>query len=118
MEQEEFDETTIRKAYLEAMKLQRSGLDNETIYARLEKQGIPEQLILRVLGNLRIEQRKKVSKAVNFNYKVAAFKVGAGIVAAVISGIIMPGNVFIPLGLILGGIVLAVSTNKLENEQN
>ncbi|WP_422004360.1 hypothetical protein [Roseivirga pacifica] len=116
MENKEFDETTKRKAYSEAMKLQRSGLDNETIFARLEKQGIPEQLILRVLGNMNLKQTKKVTKEINFNYKLAALKIGAGIVAAIISGIIIPGNVVIPTGLILGGLILAVTTNKQENE--
>ncbi|MEQ6169107.1 hypothetical protein AAOE16_18050 [Ekhidna sp. MALMAid0563] len=116
MENEEFDETTKRRAYSDAMKLRRSGLDNETIFARLEKQGIPEQLIMIVLGNMNVEQKKKVAKEINFNYKVAAFKVGAGIVAAIISGVLMPGNTIIPTGLILGGIILAIATNKQENE--
>jgi hypothetical protein len=112
MENEEFDETTKRRAYSEAMKLQRSGLENEIIYARLEKQGIPEQLILKVLKNINTERHKEVTKELNFNYKFAFFKIGAGVVAAIISGLLMPGNTVIPIGLILSGIILAITTNN------
>lgn len=118
MGNEEFDESLVRKAYSEAMKLRRSGLDDEIIYARHEKQGIPEELILRVLTNINIERRKKVTNELNFNYKFAALKIGAGIVGAIISGLLLPGNTVIPIGLILGGIILALATNKQEIENH
>jgi hypothetical protein len=45
------DEELKRKAYLQASRLKNEGLDNEIIYARLEKQGVPIDLINQVLAN-------------------------------------------------------------------
>ena len=36
------DEGLKNKAYLEGMRLKKSGMDDEVLYARLEKQGIPD----------------------------------------------------------------------------
>ncbi len=51
------DETLKRKAYLEGLKLKNSGLDQEIIYARLEKQGIPEELAKEVAKNVMLERQ-------------------------------------------------------------
>ncbi len=47
-----------KKAYVEGLKLSKSGADREMIYARLEKQGIPEEIIQQVIKNLFIQQKK------------------------------------------------------------
>lgn len=47
-----------RKAYHEGLKLQNSGLGEEVIYARLEKQGIPIDLAKEVAKNLVLEKSK------------------------------------------------------------
>lgn len=54
------DEELRRKAYLEGMKLKKAGLDKEVIYAWLEKQGIPDDLIKTVLQNMSIQQKRDV----------------------------------------------------------
>ena len=46
-----------KKAYLMGLRLKNSGLDAETIYARLEKQGIPEDLPVRWPGTLSSKER-------------------------------------------------------------
>ena len=115
LENEEFDETTLRSAYSEAMKLRRQGLDNEIVYARMEKQGYPEALIVRVLKNITAERRKRHIEKSKINYNIAAIKVSAGIVLVVVSSFLFPGIVIVPIGFILGGILLAIVT---KNEQD
>jgi len=48
------DEGLKNKAYLEGSRLKNAGYDDEVIFARLEKQGIPEELIKKVIANLQI----------------------------------------------------------------
>ena len=54
------DEDVKRKAYLEGQKLKKAGFDDEVIYARLEKQGIPVELIASVIKNLSIQKKSEV----------------------------------------------------------
>ncbi|MDB5146106.1 MAG: hypothetical protein JWQ57_126, partial [Mucilaginibacter sp.] len=42
------DEELKRRAYLQASRLKNEGLDNDVIYARLEKQGVPVDVINQV----------------------------------------------------------------------
>jgi len=108
------DETLKRKAYLEGTKLKNAGYDNEVIYARLEKQGIPEDLVRQVIQNLSIQQKKEVmekvveKKAVSYN--VALVKIGIGVSLAIASYIIIPEHAIIPIGLIFGGIFAAFAS--------
>jgi coproporphyrinogen III oxidase-like Fe-S oxidoreductase len=51
-----------KKAYLMGLRLKNSGLDAETIYARLEKQGIPEELARQVAKDTLIERKREVIK--------------------------------------------------------
>jgi hypothetical protein len=50
------DNTTIesikREAYSKALKFKNTGLDSEAIYARLEKQGVPEDIAREVAKNV------------------------------------------------------------------
>lgn len=41
-----------KKAYLMALRLKNSGLDAETIYARLEKEGIPDDMAREVVRDM------------------------------------------------------------------
>jgi len=106
------DEGLKNKAYLEAMRLKKSGLDDEVIYARLEKQGIPPELINRVIQNISIQKtadivrEERESNEIKSNSYLA--KAGAGILLAIISYFIFPNNVIIPVGCIVGGIGLAL----------
>lgn len=111
MEKPNYDETTMRMAYSQAMKLKRSGLDDEMIYGRLEKQGIPEELIADVIKNINSEQRRSsVRQTRKTNYNVALIKVGVGVLAAVVSAFLFPGYVIVPVGLIFSGVLLAILT--------
>jgi hypothetical protein len=47
-----------REAYLKGMQLKNSGLDAETIYARLEKQGYPAQLAKQVAKDVMLQRRE------------------------------------------------------------
>jgi len=110
------DETLRRKAYLEGLKLKNSGLDEEIIYARLEKQGIPPELAKEVAKNVLMERKKIQQKEHQTNYNIALIKIGLGIAAAILSAILLPGVVILPVGLILGGIIYAIVTNNKMNE--
>jgi hypothetical protein len=106
------DEGLKNKAYLEASRLQKAGYDNEVISARLEKQGIPQELIDQVLMNLSIQKIKDRDELVRPFYNIALIKIGIGVLLAVVSAIVIPGQIYLPIGLIVGGIVYAISTKK------
>ncbi|MFL5762488.1 MAG: hypothetical protein ACJ77K_01020 [Bacteroidia bacterium] len=46
-----------RDAYLKGLKLKRTGLDEETIAIRLEKQGVPYELAKEVAANIQLQRR-------------------------------------------------------------
>lgn len=105
-------ETLRRKAYLEAMRLYRKGADAELIYARLDKQGFPEKLILQVLGNLQQEEVKIVKEKSKDGYALGLVLVGVGIVFLFGSIIFFSNIVVVPVGLIIGGIVMVIKSRK------
>jgi VIT1/CCC1 family predicted Fe2+/Mn2+ transporter len=109
------DEELKRKAYLEGMKLMKAGYDQETIRARLDKLGIPEALIRQVLTNLFIQQKaNRVAEQKPF-FNIALLRVGIGVFLAIVSYLLVPGEFFLPIGLIVGGIVAAfVSKSKVK----
>ncbi|MES2277420.1 MAG: hypothetical protein V4592_15455 [Bacteroidota bacterium] len=106
------DEGLKNKCYLEAMRLKKSGLDNEVIYARLEKQGIPAELIERVLKNITIQFTAEVVKERREYFEVQSnarfIKAGAGVVLAIVSYFLFPDNLVVPIGCILGGVAFAI----------
>ena len=101
------DETLKNKAYLEGQKLKKAGYDNEVILARLDKQGIPENLARQVIMNLSIQQYVDAVKEQTPFYNLALFKIGIGVVLAIVSYIIAPDILILPIGFIATGIALA-----------
>jgi hypothetical protein len=113
MENEQLTEGEVKKkAYLMGMRLKNSGLDAETIYARLEKQGIPEELARQVAKDTVMERRREVAKEAEPTYNFALIRIGIGIALAVISYLILPGNVVLPIGIIAGGVISAFLAKK------
>jgi hypothetical protein len=106
------DEGLKNKAYLEGARLKNAGHDNEVISARLEKQGIPEELIKQVIFNLSVQQSIDVNNQQRPFYNIALFKVGVGVLLAILSAILIPGKIYIPLGLIVSGVVYAILTKR------
>ncbi len=106
------DEGLKNKAYLEGSRLKNAGHDNEVIAARLEKMGIPEDLIKQVVFNLSIQQVVDNDKAARPFYYSALVKIAIGVLLAIISTIVIPGQIILPIGLIVSGIVVAVVTKK------
>ncbi|MDN3579659.1 hypothetical protein [Mucilaginibacter flavus] len=96
------------KAYLLASRLKHRGYDNEVIRARLEKEGIPEELIKQVLTNLTVQKIVEIKQEHKPFYNLALLKIGIGIFLAIASAILIPGHVYIPIGLIAGGIAAAI----------
>jgi len=108
MEEENLTEGELKKkAYLAGLRLKNSGLDAETIYARLEKQGIPEALARQVAEDVMIERRREFVKQVKPAYNFALIRIALGVFAAIISTIIFPGHIILPAGLIVGGVIYA-----------
>lgn len=102
------DEELKRKAYLQASRLKNEGLDNEVIYARLEKQGVPADLIEQVLKNLTVQKVVDVNNAQKPFFNLALLKIGIGVLLAIVSMVVLPGQIILPIGLIAGGIITAV----------
>ena len=107
------EEEVKRKAYLEASRLKNAGHDNEVIYARLEKQGVPPELIKQVLVNLTVQKVHDVNEARKPFFNLALVKIGIGIALAIISMLVFPGQIILPIGLITGGIVAALANKPV-----
>ena len=110
------EEELKKKAYLMGLRLKNSGLDAETIYARLEKQGIPEELARQVAQDTLIERKREVIKETEPVYNFALIRIGISVVIALISYLIFPGNFILPAGIITGGIVSALLAKKKMEE--
>ncbi len=92
--------------------MKNAGYEDEVIAARLEKMGIPEELIKQVLFNLAIQHTIDKHQAAKPFYISAWVKIGLGVMAAVISSYFIPGQIILPIGLIVTGVIAAVSTKK------
>ena len=106
------DEGLKNKAYLEGMRLKKAGMDDEVIYARLEKQGIPEELIRNVIENLNVQQQIERTKEQQPFYYSGLLKAGIGVLLAIISAIVFPGIIILPIGFILSGIIYALIAKR------
>jgi hypothetical protein len=105
-----------KKAYLMALRLRSSGLDAETVYARLEKQGIPEELARQVAYDtiVEIKRGEEIEQAVT-DYNGALARIGIAAAAAIVYNLIFQG-IYIPIGIIAGGIVSALFAKKKMKE--
>jgi len=109
------DEELKRKAYLEGTKLKKAGLDDEVIYARLEKQGIPEELARIVIKNMSVQRKLEVVEEQKPLYYSALLKIALGVILAIVVYFIFPGTVILPIGLIVSGIVYAfIAKNNMK----
>ena len=110
------DEGLKNKAYLEGMRLKKAGMDDEVIYARLEKQGIPDELIKNVIQNLNVQRKVEEVKEQEPLYYSGLLKVGLGVFLAIISAFIFPGKIILPIGFIVSGIIYAlIAKNKMKS---
>jgi len=107
------DETLKRKAYLDGMNLKNSGLDDETIYARLEKSGIPEELAKEVVLNMSLQGKPSLKKLSRERINISLIVIVIGIVAAIIAGSFSTMTI-IPFFIIMGGVVGLIRALKSE----
>ncbi|MGC3945808.1 MAG: hypothetical protein QM762_15005 [Chryseolinea sp.] len=106
---EELTESELRKkAYLIALRLKNSGLDAEAVYARLEKQGIPEEMAKRIAFDTQVQRKQEVIKEAEEKYDFSLYKVGIGAAAGIVSYAIFSDSDLLPIGLIAGGIIAAL----------
>jgi hypothetical protein len=103
-------ETT--KAYLAGLKLKHTGLSEEVIYARLEKQGFSEDLARQVAKDvIRENEKEQLNENLNYGLIIAII----GILATVASFFIFENRIYIFPGLLLAGvgsILLIVAKRK------
>lgn len=104
-----------KKAYSIAMRLKNSRLDGETIYARLEKQGIPEEMAMEVVRDILIERKKEVVKQTEPVYNFALIRIGIGLAIGLVT-YLLTGNMILPIAIIAGGVVTALMAKKKMEE--
>jgi hypothetical protein len=114
---EEFNSEELRKkALLMAARLKSSGLDSESVYARLEKDGIPEDMARKITSDVFVQtQRAQRVREAKADYEVALIRVGIGLVGGLLLYLIMP-NPILPIGIVAGGIISALWALKRMNE--
>lgn len=105
-------ESIKRKAYALGLSLKNTELDREVIYAKLEKQGIPEEIIIKVIDDVILQRKKDESGDSKSFYQMALIKTGIGVGIALISTILFPDEIILPIGFILGGITSALIAKK------
>ncbi len=106
-----FDESLVRRAYVEGLKLKNSGLDEEVIYAKIEKQGIPAELAREVAHNVILERNKKEDRELADKGDIGLIMLIVGIVASLIA-YYLTEKIMISTGLIMGGAVIYFVANK------
>jgi hypothetical protein len=104
-----------KKAYLIGLRLKNSGHDGETIYARLEKQGIPDDMAKEVVRDILIERKRDVIKETEPVYNFALIRIGIGLAIALVS-YVLTGNLILPFAIIAGGVVTALMAKKKMEE--
>jgi VIT1/CCC1 family predicted Fe2+/Mn2+ transporter len=102
------DDGLKNKAYLEGTRLKNAGMDDEVIYARLEKQGIPDELARNVIKNLNVQKKVEKVKEQQPLYYSGLLKIALGVLFAIISYFIFPGKIILPIGFIISGILYAL----------
>ena len=98
------------KAYHEGLKFKNSGLEEEVIYAKLEKQGIPIDLAKEVARNVVIERNKYSKEDIKDykNYKkLGIVFIVIGILASIIA-YIFTGIISVAVGVLVVGISTAI----------
>lgn len=105
------------RAYSEAMKLKHQGLEKDIIYARLEKQGIPEELALEVSNNIfiqqKIEEKNEIANVIEANNYKLTLSIVLSAILAIVSLIFFSAIVvIIPVGFIVGILVRNYLLNK------
>jgi uncharacterized membrane protein len=100
-----------KKALLLAQRLKSSNLDKETILARLEKNGIPNDIANEALKNVLIEEKEKIKsdkvQHIKLKFNTSIIKIGIGVILAIISAVFLKTHIIIPIELIMGGIIAA-----------
>ena len=86
------------------MKYLNSDMDVEVIYARIEKEGIPEKIARQVAQEIVMARYGEITtKHKQEQTFLAKYKIIGGLVIFTISILVIPGGASIPVGLILGG---------------
>lgn len=105
-----------QKAYHEGLKFKNSELEEDVIYAKLEKQGIPVDLAKEVAMNVVIE-RNKYKKEDLADYKKFGIVMIVVWILVSITAYIFTGRIFAAVGLLVTGIlstflIHSMTTNK------
>ncbi|MBL0743730.1 hypothetical protein [Chryseolinea lacunae] len=115
-EKEELTPEELKKmAYSMGMRLKNQGLDGETIYARLEKQGIPEDMAKEVVHDILTERKRDVIKQAEPVYNFALIRIGIGLAVGLLT-YLLTNIVILPIAIIAGGVVAALMAKKKMEE--
>lgn len=90
------------------MKLKKAGMEQEVIGARLEKQGIPNELIREVLRNTFIQTNRALIKKEKEAFNMWLVIAGISVALSILSIFVFPGVIFIPISLITVGLALGI----------
>ncbi len=94
------------------LRLKNSGLDAETIYARLERQGFPEALAHEVVKDILLERKRDVAEQTTPFYNIALIRAGIGVAAGFVTYAIFPEYPVVPIGMIAGGLYAAFKAKR------
>ena len=105
-----------KKAYLAAQRLKHSGLEDEVVMARLEKEGIPldiiKQVMLDQIKDAKVKMSDQRKERSELKHNTLVIKIGLTMVASLILRLIFPDHIIIPFGTIVGGIAYALFTES------
>lgn len=110
MKESELTESELlKKAFSIGWRLKMSGLDPETIYARLEKEGVPEHIAIQAVKDMQVQNKKDfVEHVAKPNMHTGYLRAAVGVIAGLVSLLIFPDNILIPAGTIIGGLAYAL----------
>jgi len=110
------NESLKNKAYKEALKFEKSQFEEEVIYAKLEKQGIPIDIAKEVAMNTVIERNNKkhdLSDYKKMGFVMITVWILISIIAFLITGRILDSIGLLVIGIPSSILVYLMTTDKL-----
>jgi uncharacterized membrane protein len=98
------EEEVKKLAYSTAMRLKNAGADREIIRAKLDKLGVPAEVARDVIKNLWMENNRKVVEEQKSVYNIALIRIAVACGVALVSFLIFPDYIVLPIGIIAAGI--------------
>ncbi len=93
---------------MEGLKLKDSNWDEEAITVKLEKQGFDLTVAKQVAKDICIERENDAQNERSKYYNIGLTLLAIGVLIQVISVLVFPGFILVPIGLVVTGLIMTI----------